>query len=547
MDLRKVIRVAIENVIKEGISDVELFSPPFELEYLKIEEVQKKIIDTVEKQIEEKKFSSLKINKIGNILVPKKEFFDFRKCAIVDPIDEIKYLTLVLNMAKEIETKRINKSKNKVFSYRFMPQKGYLFDPEYNYTKFRTYVSEKSNKRNIKVIVECDISNFYDRLNLHRLESNLRAIPKINPDNISVLNELLLYWTNRDSYGLPVGSNASRILAEAALIEVDNYLISQKVDFCRFVDDYRIFAKDAVTAHHWLSLLVEKLSKEGLFLNTNKTRVKDVSQFNNSNQNEETDIIVEEIEKEEIVKKSSEEELDFKFNFPKVIRGYSGLIPTKFREITLSEKEKLIKEDENILLEQLKSNIIIEPKEIVKMIKVIVAKEKFELLNEIPNILEKFPQFLPYLTNVMIKYQNNIKDEICENIKLEFAKWFDKDNMPEYILVYLTRLFKGGKFEDKDTLFKYFRNLKRNAGNYIGRALLEALEKKLSRGEMLEIRDYYIRADLWEKRQILKMIGKILSDGEKRPFFKDVAIHSTDLLSEFIICDKKEYKNIIEK
>ena len=72
-------------------------------------------------------------------------------------------------------------------------------------------------------MVECDISNFYDRLNIHRVESILRSSDKIDEDIIGLINEILLFWANRDSYGLPVGSNASRILAEAALIEVDNF------------------------------------------------------------------------------------------------------------------------------------------------------------------------------------------------------------------------------------------------------------------------------------------------------------------------------------
>ena len=425
-----------------------------------------------------------------------------------------------------------------------MPQKGYLFDPVYNYTKFRNYVSEKSNKRTIKVLVECDISNFYDRLNLHRLESSLKAIPNINRDYIDILNELLLYWSNRDSYGLPVGSNASRILVEASLIEVDNYLISQKIDFCRFVDDYRLFAKDTATAHHWLSLLVEKLNKEGLFLNTNKTKIKDVSHLNNKNFNKENT----EKQKSSITKEIKLKN-DFKEDkiFPKIIRGYSGLIPTKFKEMTTSEKEILKLKNERELLKEIKNSIIIEPKEIINIIKVIVAQEKYELFEDFPFILEKFPQFLPYFVSVLIKHQDVIKSSTCLAIKENFYPWFEKENLPEYILIYLIRLFKEIKFQDKDTLFKYFRNLKRNAGHYIGRALLEALENTLTRGELLEIRDYYTRADLLEKRQILKMVGKILSEGEKRPFFKDVAIHSSDLMSSFIIKTKAAYINIIKK
>ncbi|WP_347162197.1 RNA-directed DNA polymerase, partial [Peptostreptococcus anaerobius] len=91
------------------------------------------------------------------------------------------------------------------------------------------------------------------------------------------------YWANRDSYGLPVGSNASRILAEVALIDVDNYLLSKGINFCRFVDDYRIFAKNAFEAHSNLALLTLKLSKEGMFLNTQKTKVKDISNYNKQN------------------------------------------------------------------------------------------------------------------------------------------------------------------------------------------------------------------------------------------------------------------------
>jgi hypothetical protein len=37
------------------------------------------------------------------------------------------------------------------------------------------------------------------------------------------------------------------------------------------------------------------------------------------------------------------------------------------------------------------------------------------------------------------------------------------------------------------------------------------------------------------------MINKTLSKGEKRPFFKDVTIHTSDLMSQFTMETKKEY------
>ena len=75
----------------------------------------------------------------------------------------------------------------------------------------------------------------------------------------------------------------------------------------------------------------------------------------------------------------------------------------------------------------------------------------------------------------------------------------------------------------------FFRNLRRNEGHYIGRVVLEELEDIVTRGEVLEIRDYYVRADQWEKRQIAKLVSKHFSDGEQRPFFKNVLSNDSDI------------------
>jgi hypothetical protein len=474
--------------------------------------------------------------------MPKKEFFDFRKCALIDVTDEIKYLAIVLKLAKKIESKRILKSKNVVFSYRFKNDSGYLFDPKYNYTSFRKYVSDQKRKRTIKVVVETDISNFYDRLNLHRLESNLLAIPNIDEGLVSLLNELLLFWANRDSYGLPVGSNASRILAETSLIEVDEYLNSHKINFCRFVDDYRIFAKDSATAPHHLSLLVEKLNSVGLFLNSRKTKVIDVSEYTNVIEDNNISIENSMTANNSIEETtSSSEEKRNAFEIPKIIRGYSGNIPTKFRQLTKSEAEKLRLEDPFEIMKRMKENILLDPKEIVKLTKIIVATETYNLLTEYNTLLLKFPQFLPYITDVLIKYENNLSDDEIEKIRNGFSEWMKNDNSLEYIKVYLTRLLSTGKYSNKEVLMDSFRNLKRNSGDYIGRALLEALDGMITRTELLEIRGYFVRADNWEKRQILRMTRKGLSQGENSPFYKDVKLHNSDIIVASITDNRDKY------
>lgn len=515
MKIQDAINLAVENIKKEGTTDVEVFLRPFELEMLK-----DKVVDLVKQQIKESfkqnNIKSLKVSPISHVLFPKKELFDFRKCAHIQPLDEMKYLALVLQIADKIEKARINKSKKKVFSYRFNPQKGYLFDARYNYTSFRENVSKNSKRKNINVVVSCDISNFYDRLNLHRLECILTSITDIDKKVVHQINELLLFWSNRDSYSLPVGSNASRILAEAALIEVDNYLVSQNIDFCRFVDDYRFFAKDAATAHHWLSLLVDRLSKEGLFINTNKTEIKDVSSYQEDNNDEVIPSLPDD------APALDEATLNTKFNIPKIIRGYSGLIPTKFRKITENEKLKLLEINITPLLEEIKESIVIEPKKFVQLIKASTAQSNTSAMIEVIRLLKKFPQFIPYSLDAILKQEIIFSDEQIDEISNLLSEWLDSGKASEFILIYIVRFFGHGRFKNKDILFNYFRKLRRNAGSYIGRAVLEQLESLVSRGEVLEIRDYYSRADMWEKRQIAKMVDIHITEGEKRPFFKNI-------------------------
>ena len=523
--------IAINNIIKEGTTDVELFKKPFEIKLLENNEIRQEIIENVAKSIKKCNFEELKISKIGHVLVPKKNLCDYRKCAWIDVIDEIKYLTLVLLMAKDIEGARDNKSNKKVFSYRLKTKgnNGYIFDNEYNYTSFRNRIAEKSKMKNKKIVVECDISNFYDRLNLHRLESVLLSIEKKDKDAIKLLNEILLFWSNRDSYGLPVGSNASRILAEAALIEIDNYLISKNIDFCRFVDDYRIFTKSASEAHKNLAILVERLNKEGLFLNFSKTNIKEL------------------IKNDDKQKQEKKEDKNFNVEvFNKIIRGYSGLIPLKFRELSDSEKNKFTNEDENENILKLKDTLLIDPKEFIVTIKIIVAKEKYDRLSEISEIIDRFPQFIPYYVDILIKYASKIPRNTINKIRNNMSKWITEDEIPEYIKVYVIRLFSIDEFKDKEIVFRAFRNLKRNAGDYIGRAILENLEDDLNRGEVIEIRDYYTRADIWEKREILKIVQKKLSVGENRPFLKDIKLHSQDILEKNLTytVDKSQFRKI---
>lgn len=543
MDLKTSVKLALLNVMKESITDVEVFKRPFELEFLKKDEYFNLIKGIIEQRFisafkiissKHEPFTALKelkINPLRSILVPKKTLFDFRKCGYIEPLDEIIYLSLAIMLSNKIEKERIHKKSKIVYSYRLKPdlikeqKPTYLFDLKMNYTSFRNDVSNKIKDPKIKVVVSCDISNFYDRLNLHRLENTLLAIHDIDIQSVKLLNEMLLYWSNRDSYGIPVGSNASRILAEASLINVDKYLLDKGINFSRYVDDFRLFAISASQAHSWLSILVERLNQEGLFLNTSKTSIVSASEIKQSrsveiSQNQNTDV---EMEKSEL---------------PLIIRGYSGLIPTKFRKLSNREKTNL----SNINIVEDKERKIdidlVDPKNLLKYIRTLVAQEEWKELATTSTVLRRFPQFTPYYLDCIIKHADSLK--VYKNLIIEtIIELANDSSILEYLRIYVIRFLSNEIFLSKKVVINSYYQLKRSEGVYLGRAVLECIENYVIRDDLLEIKKDFVRADSAEKRQILKLLKLKLNENEFNAFYKNISLNDNDPWYDLIAKMKK--------
>ena len=79
---------------------------------------------------------------------------------------------------------------------------------------------------------------------------------------------------------------------------------------------------------------------------------------------------------------------------------------------------------------------------------------------------------------------------MSKNILTDLCDWIKDDNTQEYILISIVRLFDCSDNEMKKKLFDFFKNQKRNSGVYIARSTLEQIDDNLSRGEILELKDY---------------------------------------------------------
>ena len=544
MQLLKAINLSIDHLLAEGLTDT-ILQYPKELDDLKDPKIRTELETLVKEAIDGTKtctpaddlpldidcFKKLGLNRISYALLPKKVKFDYRRCAIIEPVDLAKYLAIVLLLAEEIEKARIPREQKKVFSYRLSVKGHVLFDNKYHYGSFLKTFKDKLKDENNKVIVLCDISNFYERLNLHRLEAILLSL-KVEKKVVRMLNEMLLSWAERNSYGLPIGNNASRILAEASLIEVDKFLISHDVDFIRFVDDYRIFAPDGKTAHYWLSLLVKRLAMEGLMINQNKTDIRENFLLLKV-EDEESETLPAGIEQ-------LSEVFDDLVETYEGAGGYQGDVPLRYLQIPEVQKEEIRKKNESELFARMKSSLLINPKDFVGFCKIIEVKKKYVFAREIPYLLEKFPQFTPYAVDFILSISDDLTDEIANDIRDNFiSNWIAaKHTLPEYILAALYRLFSNQRFLSKSTLMKCFRTLSPSDDLYISRTLLECLEKIVDRGEFKEIQQYYSKASTWEKRQIILMARRHLAAGELRAMYKTIKADSNEPLIGLMVKKK---------
>ena len=401
-------------------------------------------------------------------------------------------------IAEPFEKARRKIARQRIYSYRFKfnVAKGRLFNPDYNLRSFQAKSALMSKQKSNKYIVKSDISNFYDRINIHRLESTLLTMDGLDKLLVQLINQVLLHWARRDSYGIPTGSNASRVLAEVALFNVDRALVEAEVKFIRFVDDYRIFAKTATEAHAALARLIELLNREGLFINTRKSSIERLKKMKpDNNLNSEKKVVAEKITVNEF----------------RIFAGYGGIIPIKYRVPTQISKEKYMKVDIRELMHEIRDDDFARPEQLRDLLYGIVIQEQYEEVSAASDLVEMFPQFYPLFIDMLIKNAEHLPQEIKDIVSSRLSnRLLGEEFLPEYLRASLIQLLGSKEYFDRDSVMNNIRRLKWNAGTYLGRTSFEAAQNLQDRLDALEIRDYFDRSNEWERRRIILLMKNVL-------------------------------------
>ena len=205
----------------------------------------------------------------------------YRGVTQIDPIWNAYLLALVIEVGPKIEAARIPVDDNQIFSYRFSPDPDSysLFDTQVGWRQFQEHALKMSREHRFTLVT--DVSDFYPRVYHHRLENALNHATNKNEGICKRIKAILNKLSIGDvSYGLPVGGSAARLLAEIVLNRTDQLLKTKEIQFCRFVDDYYLFADSEDDARKQLVYLSDILLRhEGLSLNRGKTRFMTQEEF----------------------------------------------------------------------------------------------------------------------------------------------------------------------------------------------------------------------------------------------------------------------------
>jgi hypothetical protein len=271
------IKLAIKNISNYG--DTDIF--PYQIENALFYDSPEKIAALVnEMRTNFKQWSAeYPVDKIS-VCIPL-NYTGFRWATLIDPVWNCFLLSQVIEIAIELEKNRIPIEKESVFSYRINldEESGKLFRQDVSWRQYIETSIRISESSNYSWVVRFDISDFYNRVYHHRLEQALRAT-NAEPQTIKVILEILQDLSINVSYGLPVGGNAARILAEMVLNPMDQLMVNKRIRFCRFVDDYILFARSKEEAFQYLNWCAAYLLRtEGLSLQKSKTQVLPVAEF----------------------------------------------------------------------------------------------------------------------------------------------------------------------------------------------------------------------------------------------------------------------------
>lgn len=171
------------------------------------------------------------------------------------------------------EANEANRS-DRVHSYRLSAAPPTLFDKSKSWVTYKeATIRDPALDQAECVVVQTDISSFYEHIYHHRLEAIIKDLDENGSSFPLQVDRLLNKLSSGRSFGLPVGGQCARVLAELMLTPIDQSLSEARVVWHRYVDDFTLICTSRQDAYTALSILSNALADYGLSLNRTKTTI----------------------------------------------------------------------------------------------------------------------------------------------------------------------------------------------------------------------------------------------------------------------------------
>jgi len=162
----------------------------------------------------------------------------------------------------------------RVHSYRLNNTSPLFFDRSHSWRTYKeATLTEETLKAENCVVVQTDISSFYEHIYHHRLENAIRDLGDVNSTVAVQVDRILSKLAAGRSFGLPVGGQCARVLAEVMMTPIDRSLSDAGITWHRYVDDFTLICRSQQDAYEALSVLSHTLADYGLSLNKTKTTI----------------------------------------------------------------------------------------------------------------------------------------------------------------------------------------------------------------------------------------------------------------------------------
>lgn len=496
---------AVDNIIKFGDTDVF----PFPIENRMLFDRRSEAINLLTDIYRRFDYYVNNVSpQFENMLAPS-GYTGFRWATQIDPIWNAFLLGLVLSISSPIEDARLSKDKNYVFSYRIQldASEKTLFDSNYGWHKFHETSLQLASKDKYGYVLICDISNFYQSVYHHRIENALSKLNNPIKEIEKYIREILQRFSNMKSYGLPIGGQASRILAELVLNRTDRLLYTKEIRFCRFVDDYHIFAKTEEELYsHLLYLSKIMIENEGFALQKSKTRIISTDEF---------------IQTSPLAHNESESSKNI-FAVSLKYDPYSLTADEDYERL----KQEIDSLDLLTVLSQELNKSRIHTTLMKKIIRSLQYLEEPALNNAIQVLSDNIEMLAPVFPNVMIlfesvfdKMSNVVKEHLLNTIR-------DLVNFSSYILkidlniAYAIRVIS--KIYSEDNEIALLKLLERTDSPLIRRDVILTMAKWNATHWISDLKNRYTSLTTWEKRAFIIASYKLGDEGSHwRTHFKE--------------------------